>query len=85
MQDPALIVSEQGRILDINPATAAAARVRREDIIGKGVCEVLHGGRSPGAICPLETLLHEKKPDFRNRTARPARQLPADRQPPTPL
>ena len=61
MQDPALIVSEQGRILDINPATAAAARVRREDIIGKGVCEVLHGGRSPGAICPLETLLREKK------------------------
>jgi PAS domain S-box-containing protein len=61
MQDPALIVSAKGIILDVNPATASAARRTREEIIGKGVCEILHGGRSPGALCPLEMLLSEKK------------------------
>ena len=61
MQDPALIVSEKGIILDVNPATVIAARKPQEEIIGKGICEILHGGRSPGALCPLEMLLSEKK------------------------
>ena len=61
VQDPALIVSEQGTILDVNPATITAARRPREEIIGHGVCEILHGGRRPGAICPLEVLLDQKK------------------------
>ncbi len=61
MQDPALIVSEQGVILDVNPATAVAARKSREELIGRGICEILHGGRSAGAICPLEVLLAKKK------------------------
>ena len=61
LKDPALIVSDQGCILDVNPATATAAQKLRHEIIGKGVCEILHGGRSPGAVCPLETLLAEKK------------------------
>ncbi len=61
MQDPALVVSEKGVILDINPATAYAARKPNHDLIGKGVCEILHGGRSPRAVCPLETLLMQKK------------------------
>jgi PAS domain S-box-containing protein len=61
MLDPALIVSEQGTILDVNPATAVAARRPKEELIGRGICEILHGGRSPGAICPLEVLLAEKK------------------------
>ena len=61
MQDPALVVSEEGVILDVNPATAIAAKRRRKDIVGKGVCEILHGGRSPGAICPLEAILLDKK------------------------
>lgn len=61
VQDPALIVSEQGVILDVNPATVAAARRPREEIIGKGMCEILHGGRRAGAICPLEVLLSQKK------------------------
>ena len=61
MQDPALVVSEEGVILDVNPATAFAAKRERKDIIGKGVCEILHGGRSPGAICPLEAILLDKK------------------------
>jgi len=61
VQDPALIVSEQGTILDVNPATVTAARRSREEIIGRGVCDILHGGRRPGAICPLELLLTKKK------------------------
>ena len=61
VQDPALIVSEQGTILDVNPATVAAARRSREELIGRGVCEILHGNRRPGAICPLEVLLGQKK------------------------
>ena len=58
--DPALIVSAEGVILDVNPATMAKARRSREEIVGRGVCEILHGGRPPGAVCPLETLLGER-------------------------
>ncbi len=54
MQDPLLIVTRQGIILDANPATLAAARKEREDVVGKNVCDILHGDRQPGAICPLE-------------------------------
>ena len=61
VQDPALIVSAQGMILDVNPAAVAAVRKSRDDIIGRGVCEILHGGRGPGAICPLEVLLAQRK------------------------
>jgi PAS domain S-box-containing protein len=61
VQDPALIVSEQGTILDVNPAAVAAARRSREELVGRGVCEILHGNRRPGAICPLEVLLSQKK------------------------
>ena len=61
VQDPALIVSEQGTILDVNPALVTSARKPRQEIIGRGVCEILHGGRRPGAICPLEVLLGQKK------------------------
>ena len=61
VQDPALIVSEQGSILDVNPAMVVAARRSREELIGRGVCEILHGDRRPGAICPLEVLLSQKK------------------------
>ena len=61
VQDPALIVSDEGTILDVNPAMVVAARRSREAIIGRGVCEILHGDRRPGAICPLEVLLSQKK------------------------
>ncbi len=61
MQDPALVVSDQGEILDVNPATAVASQKTRSEIIGKSVCEILHGGRSPGAECPLELILKDKK------------------------
>ena len=58
--DPALIVSQDGVILDVNPATMAKAHRVREEIIGHGVCEILHGGRAPGSVCPLETLLDKR-------------------------
>lgn len=61
VQDPALIVSTQGLIIDVNPATVAAARKPREALVGKEVCEILHGNRRPGAICPLEVLLSQNK------------------------
>jgi PAS domain S-box-containing protein len=61
VQDPALIVSNQGIILDVNPAAVTAARRQREEIVGRGVCDILHGGRRPGAICPLEVLIAQQK------------------------
>lgn len=61
VQDPALIVSSDNIIIDVNPATLAAARKTREEVIGHGVCEILHGGRRPGAICPLEVLLGQRQ------------------------
>lgn len=64
MMDPALVVSEHGIILDVNTSTCVAAKKPREQILYQSVCDILHGGRSPGAVCPLETLLK----DSRNRT-----------------
>ena len=57
MQDPLLIVTRQGIILEANPATLSAARKERHEIIGRSVCDILHGGRQPGVICPLEAQL----------------------------
>ncbi len=57
MQDPVLIVSREGIILDANPATLTAARKDRGDVVGKGVCDILHGGRQPDVVCPLESQL----------------------------
>ncbi len=61
VQDPALIVSEQGVIVDVNPALLTASRRPRQEIVGRGVCEILHGGRRPEATCPLEVLLSQQK------------------------
>ncbi|MFH2124431.1 MAG: ATP-binding protein [Pseudomonadota bacterium] len=61
IQDPALIVSNENIILDANPATFAAARKIREEVIGKKVCDILHGGRAAGATCPLEVQISTRK------------------------
>ncbi len=61
IQDPALIVSSDNLILDANPATFAAARKSRDEVIGKKVCDILHGGRAAGAICPLEAQIQTRK------------------------
>lgn len=57
IQDPVLIVTPLGEIVDSNRATITAARKTREEIIGKGVCEIIHGGRWPHIACPLEQFL----------------------------
>jgi len=57
IQDPVLIVTPQGKIIDVNRATLQAAQKGREEIIGKGICEIIHGGRWPHIKCPLEEFL----------------------------
>ncbi len=61
IQDPALIVSIDGIILDANLATFTSARKNRSDIIGHDVCEILHEGRRSGATCPLEQQLKTRE------------------------
>ncbi|MDD3813653.1 MAG: PAS domain S-box protein [Desulfocapsaceae bacterium] len=61
IQDPALIVSSENIILDANPATFAAARKIREEVIDQKVCDILHGGRAAGATCPLEAQISTRK------------------------
>ena len=57
IQDPALVVANDYRILEANPATCAAAKKRRADVIGKNICAILHGGHSSGNQCPVEQLI----------------------------
>lgn len=57
IQDPALIVSSDSRILDANPATFTAARKTRTEVIGHKICDILHLGRAEGAPCPLEQFI----------------------------
>jgi len=57
VQDPILIVTPEGIITEVNPATIHVARKTREEIIGHGVCKIIHGGRLPHIKCPLEELL----------------------------
>jgi PAS domain S-box-containing protein len=61
IQDPALIISSDNIILDANPATFAAARKTREEVINKKVCDIVHCGRATGAICPLEAQISTRK------------------------
>lgn len=57
IQDPVLITTPQGVIIDVNRATLQAAEKTRDDIIGRGVCQIIHGGRWPHIKCPLEEFL----------------------------
>ncbi|TKB24489.1 PAS domain S-box protein [Desulfopila sp. IMCC35006] len=57
IQDPALVVSNDYQILEANPATCAAAKKRRTEVIGKNICDILHGGHSSGNQCPVEQLI----------------------------
>ncbi len=54
IQDPALITTRDGIIIDANHATFTASRKSRDAVIGKSVCTILHGGRNVGSNCPLE-------------------------------
>jgi PAS domain S-box-containing protein len=57
IQDPALVVSNDNTIIEANPATCAAAKKLRHQVIGKKVCDILHGGHGDGLQCPLEEFI----------------------------
>jgi PAS domain S-box-containing protein len=57
IQDPILVVTPDGTIIDVNSATLQAAGKKRSAVIGKGVCQIIHGGRWPHITCPLEEFL----------------------------
>ncbi len=61
IQDPALVVDNDNRILEANPATCAAAKKRRDQVIGQKVCDILHGGHAGGSQCPLEQFISYQK------------------------
>lgn len=61
IQDPALVVSNDNRILEANPATCAAAKKRRAEVIGKRVCDILHHGHGGDNQCPLEQFIGYQK------------------------
>lgn len=55
--DPVLVVSPEGIIHEVNEAALKAADKKRHDVIGHGICEIIHGGRWPHIKCPLEEFL----------------------------
>ncbi|RPH40975.1 MAG: PAS domain S-box protein [Desulfobulbaceae bacterium] len=55
--DPALVVTPEGVIVEVNMALLRASGRNREDILGHGVCEIIHGGRWPHIKCPLEEFI----------------------------
>jgi len=57
IQDPLLVVTPEGKIVQVNEAMLRAAQKEHHEVIGKGACEVLHGGRWPHIKCPLEEFL----------------------------
>lgn len=57
IHDPVLVVSNDNLILDANPAACAAARKRREEVIGRKVCSILHLGHAEDSPCPLEQFI----------------------------
>lgn len=61
IQDPALIATRDSIIIDANHATFSAARKSRSEVIGKSVCDILHGGKKMDSACPLETLIKAGK------------------------
>jgi signal transduction histidine kinase len=57
IQDPVLVVRPDGIIIEANDATLQAARKNRDEVVGKGICKIIHGGRWPHIKCPLEEFL----------------------------
>ena len=51
IQDPAIITTREGLILDANHATFTASRKSREQVIGQSVCRILHGTTSRSHKC----------------------------------
>jgi len=68
IQDPVLIVTPDGIIIDANNAALNAAKKNQSEIIGKGICKIIHGGRSPHIKCPLEEFLLTCSPSVEETT-----------------
>jgi PAS domain-containing protein len=56
-KDPLLVVTPQGIIVQVNDALLQAANKPLAEVKGKGVCQIIHGGRWPHIKCPLEEFL----------------------------
>lgn len=56
-EDPLLVVTTKGVIVQVNSALLRAAKKGQDEVLGKGVCQVIHGGRWPHIKCPLEEFL----------------------------
>jgi PAS domain S-box-containing protein len=61
IQDPLIVVTPQGKIVQVNTALLQAAGKTAAEVVGKGVCEIIHGGRWPHITCPLEEFLRTKE------------------------
>ncbi|NOR25535.1 MAG: PAS domain-containing protein [Desulforhopalus sp.] len=57
IQAPVLVVTPEGVILDANNAALKAAKKEQSEILGQGICKIIHGGSSPHIKCPLEEFL----------------------------
>lgn len=57
IQDPILVVRPDGIIIEANDATLQATRKTRDEVIGQGICKIVHGGKWPHIKCPLEEFL----------------------------
>jgi two-component system NtrC family sensor kinase len=57
IQEPLLVATRTAEIVEVNGALLAAAGKSRGEVIGKGVCQIIHGGRWPHIKCPLEEFL----------------------------
>jgi len=62
LRDPVLLVTPEGIIREVNPALLQATGKARSEVVGRGVCEVIHGGRWPHILCPLEEFLLTSTP-----------------------
>lgn len=52
-----LVVTPEGKIVQVNSALLKAAGKTLAEVVGRGVCEIIHGGRWPHIKCPLEEFL----------------------------
>ncbi len=57
IQDPVFVVTPDGIIIDANSAALNAARKKPSEVLGQGICKIIHGGSSPHLQCPLEAFL----------------------------
>lgn len=62
LPDPVLVVRPDGIIIEVNSATLQAAHKEREEVVGQGICKVVHGGKWPHIKCPLEEFLKTCQP-----------------------